>query len=97
MAASLGGFTGSFAPSLPSTTADFSLTRSKTGDSAARQLLELDSDDVENRQIKNDWKYITDIESVNEKNQEAGLKSRRLGVTWNDLSVKGAGADVVYV
>lgn len=96
-AAVTGGHTGTFAPAIASNSANYALdSNTKTRDSSIerRDLSTADSDCFTE---KNDWQYISELESIQEKNKEAGIKSRKLGVTWKNLCIRGAGADFVYV
>lgn len=99
MAEATSGYAGSYAPAISSQTADYNfLSRPKTRDSTAEQLKELDSLNTDSTSdIKNDWKYISEVEDMQSKNSAGGIKARKLGVTWKNLSVQGAGADIVYV
>lgn len=99
MAEITGGYTGSFAPAVPSYTADFNVHHnSQSTDSSTEQLSELDNSKTEqDNDIRNDWKYITDVQKIQEQNRNGGIKGRKLGLTWKNLCIQGAGADIVYV
>ncbi|KAF9894992.1 hypothetical protein FE257_004616 [Aspergillus nanangensis] len=40
-----------------------------------------------------DWKLIPEVKEIEEAKQKKGIKHKKLGVTWNNLTVKGVGAD----
>lgn len=53
-----------------------------------------DSDEDEKREpIGVDWKLMPDIRAVHDQDETDNAKSRKLGVTWKNLTVKGVGAD----
>jgi len=42
---------------------------------------------------ENDWKLSPELRGVQDQSEKDNVKGRRLGVTWNNLTVKGVGAD----
>ena len=42
---------------------------------------------------ENDWKLLPELRGVQNQSEKDNVKGRRLGVTWNNLTVKGIGAD----
>ena len=52
-----------------------------------------DSDDEKAGPIGADWSMIPDIRAFADQSKKDNVKSRKLGVTWKNLTVKGVGAD----
>ncbi|KAL9002558.1 MAG: hypothetical protein Q9188_004520 [Gyalolechia gomerana] len=43
-----------------------------------------------------DWALMPDVKSYAERGEKDNLKSKKLGVTWKDLTVKGIGSDAAF-
>src|SRR4051794_37965432 len=55
-----------------------------------------DDSDEEQHEFKNersDWNMMPDVQALQDQNNKDQVKGRKLGVTWNNLTVKGVGAD----
>jgi len=74
-----------------------SRTLSRTFSSQVRQseryLPADDSSSDESISKADDWKLMPEVKEVRAQDMIDKIKSRRLGVTWRDLTVKGVGAD----
>lgn len=55
-----------------------------------------DEDEDESISKANDWKLMDEVKAIAQQTQADGGKERRLGVTWNNLTVKGIGADAAF-
>jgi ATP-binding cassette subfamily G (WHITE) protein 2 (SNQ2) len=64
--------------------------------SARRRSRAYDSgeeEDEKDEPISTDWSMIPDIRAMAQQSEQDNVKSRKLGVTWRNLTVKGVGAD----
>ena len=43
-----------------------------------------------------DWALMPDVKNYAERGEKDHIKSKKLGVTWNDLTVKGVGSDAAF-
>jgi ATP-binding cassette, subfamily G (WHITE), member 2, SNQ2 len=43
-----------------------------------------------------DWKLFSEIQDIKQQTEKDQLRSRRLGVTWKNLTVQGVGADAAF-
>ena len=43
-----------------------------------------------------DWELMPEVKANQERSERDNLKGRKLGLTWNDLNVKGVGADAAF-
>lgn len=70
------------------------LTKTSSRRSASRHVNYDDSED-EGAPItsKSDWKMFDEVKAIKEQADKDSAKSRKLGVTWKNLTVKGVGAD----
>lgn len=57
-----------------------------------------DSDESSDESISkaNDWKLMDEVKVMAQQTHADGSKDRKLGVTWNNLTVKGIGADAAF-
>ncbi|KAI9792877.1 MAG: hypothetical protein M1833_000989 [Piccolia ochrophora] len=62
--------------------------------------VDVSSDDVDSEDAfvsrAEDWKYMPEVKAYQEQEERDRQKSRKLGVTWTDLVVKGVGADAAF-
>lgn len=63
--------------------------------SARRQSRAYESDE-ESEEFTNDWSLMPELKGYKEQGKNDRHKSRKLGVTWTDLTVKGVGADAAF-
>jgi len=63
--------------------------------SGRRRSRVYDSDDEKREGISkaSDWKLMPELKDIQKQGNKDEIKGRRLGVTWNNLTVKGIGAD----
>jgi ATP-binding cassette subfamily G (WHITE) protein 2 (SNQ2) len=52
-----------------------------------------DSEDESSGITSGDWKMMPELQGIRDQEEKDQVKGRRLGVTWNNLTVKGVGAD----
>jgi ATP-binding cassette subfamily G (WHITE) protein 2 (SNQ2) len=52
-----------------------------------------DSDEETPGISQSDWKMMPELQGIRDQEKKDQVKGRRLGVTWNNLTVKGIGAD----
>ncbi len=52
-----------------------------------------DEDDENREEIVNDWEHMPELQAVRQQDEDDGVKGRRLGVTWTNVTVKGVGVD----
>lgn len=53
-------------------------------------------DDLLWKSKADDWEWMPEIKAYQKRVEEDQMKNRRLGVTWNNLTVKGIGADAAF-
>ena len=55
-----------------------------------------DADEYQSTSKANDWKLMEEVKAIAQQTTADGGKERRLGVTWNNLTVKGIGSDAAF-
>ncbi|KAI9794245.1 MAG: hypothetical protein M1816_006171 [Peltula sp. TS41687] len=53
-------------------------------------------EDLGEKSKADDWEWMPEVKAFRKRSDEDNMKSRGLGVTWNNLTVKGAGQDAAY-
>ncbi|CAG9946232.1 unnamed protein product [Clonostachys rosea f. rosea IK726] len=54
------------------------------------------SDNEEKNPSVTRWHLAPELQAMRERNEEVGNRPRKLGITWNNLTVKGIGADASF-
>lgn len=57
------------------------------------QFYDEEEDEEEHISKADEWKLMPEVKLMNNQREQDGKKPRRLGVTWNNLTVKGVAAD----
>lgn len=52
--------------------------------------------DILERSKADDWEWMPEVKAYRKRGEQGHWKSRKLGVTWNNLTVKGIGQDAAY-
>ncbi|CAG1977704.1 unnamed protein product, partial [Fusarium graminearum] len=56
----------------------------------------LDKPGIEKTTTTTQWHLAPELQNMRDRDEEIGQKPRKLGVTWQNLTVKGVGSDAAF-